>query len=182
MVMRVEVIKAFINQQEIAELNAWAETGVKNKWLDVAISRGQVCKNRLTTRFYGQRFLYPKVAHEIHDRIRARFGFESAPLVDGHGRDGIVVSYTMHGGDVFAHKDPRSLPELAVLRCNLVSQLPEEGGKLFVGDEQVGIGAGDLHCYLASEYEHYVTEVKGKTPRILWMFGACVPVNKWELK
>lgn len=37
-----------------------------------------------------------------------------------------------------------------------------------------------VHCYLASDFEHYVTEVQGETNRILWMFGAAVPKEDWE--
>jgi hypothetical protein len=61
-----------------------------------------------------------------------------------------------------------------------MSQAADDGAELFVGGEKVDIKVGDLHCYLASDYEHYVTEVKGNTSRVLWMFGAYVPKEDWE--
>ena len=53
-------------------------------------------------------------------------------------------------------------------------------GQVYVENNKIDIEVGELHCYLASDYEHYVTEVKGETPRILWMFGAYVPKEDWE--
>jgi hypothetical protein len=47
----------------------------------------------------------------------------------------------------------------------------DAGGELYIGGKKIDIGVGDLHCYLPSVVEHYVTEVKGQTSRIMWMFG-----------
>ncbi len=56
-----------------------------------------------------------------------------------------------------------------------MTQSPDDGGILYVDGNQIDINVGDLHCYYPSEHPHFVTEVKGKTPRILWMFGAHRP-------
>jgi hypothetical protein len=61
-----------------------------------------------------------------------------------------------------------------------MTQAADNGAELFVDGSKIDIKTGDLHCYLASDFEHYVTEVKGNTPRILWMFGAYVPTEHWE--
>lgn len=178
--MRLEITQSFLQPKEIQALNAWVDEAIANKWMGVGLSLKDDCANRLTTRFYGERFVYPQLALGIRDRIKEHLGFSNAPWVTNHGRDGIVVSYTKRGGDVHPHKDPKSYSDLATLRCNVLTQASEEGGELVLDGKKVSPDVGDLHCYLASEYEHYVTEVKGDTPRILWMFGVCVPKKEWE--
>lgn len=177
---RVEVIKGFLNAEECAVLNAWSEQGVKNKWLDLGRDReNHKYTSRLTTRMYGDRFETPEIVFSIIERIRDLLGLPDAPVIEGHGRDGFVVSYTYPGGDIYPHIDPPP-QTLSALRCNIVSQAPDDGGELWVADQRVVVGAGDLHCYLVTENTHYVTEVKGQTPRILWMFGFCVSPVDWE--
>jgi hypothetical protein len=56
----------------------------------------------------------------------------------------------------------------------------DAGGVLYLEGQPVDIEVGELHCYLASDFSHQVTEVKGETPRVLWMFGAYVPSQDWE--
>lgn len=177
---RVEVIKEFLSADECAQLNTWTLTGVKEKWLDFGFDeRNKKYESRLTTRVYGDRFETPAVAHNIFARIRDFLNLQNASVIDGHGKDGIVVSYILPGGVVHPHRDPR-IPVLNGLRCNIITQMPDDGGKLWVDDRRIDVGMGDLHCYLVTEHTHYVTEVKGNTPRILWMFGFCIPANDWE--
>jgi hypothetical protein len=178
--MRLEITRNFISIEECKILNAWVDEGVDRGWLANGITAGGVGTNkRFTTRFYGHRFEYPQEIMGIAEKIKIFVGVSSYPIIKGHGRNGIVVSYTLPQGDVYKHQDPKFLG-LSALRCNIMTQAADEGGKLFVDNNKVDIGVGDLHCYLASDYEHYVTEVKGNTPRILWMFGAYVPKNSWE--
>lgn len=178
--MRIEIVSNFATQEEISVLNEWAKLGVKNKWLDVGISKRSVCVNRLTSRFYGDRYKYPQIVCNLSTRVRKFVGVDLYPLILGHGNDGIVVSYTMNGGDVYKHKDPKSVEGLATLRCNILTQKADAGGVLYVDGQQVDIEVGDLHCYLVSEHEHWATKVEGNTPRIMWMFGAHVPAENWN--
>lgn len=178
--MRLDIYPNFASQEEIDALNAWAELGVKNKWLDAGISQGtDVYTKRLTSRFYGNRFEYPQVVLDLSRRVREFVGVSSFPFVAGHGRDGVVVSYTYPGGDVYKHKDPGGMG-MATLRCNILTQKADAGCQLYVDNTPVNIGVGDLHCYLASEHEHWTTPVEGITPRIMWMFGANVPAEDWN--
>ena len=165
--------RGFLSAQECAAMNAWVEDGVRHKWLDCGISRnsGWAYKDRLTTRGYGNRFEYPEIVYSIFDRITKLLGVNHLPKsVIGGGRDGVVVSYTLPGGDVYLHKDPKE-GQFEVLRCNVMTQSADAGAELYIGGEKIDIGVGDLHCYLPSDVEHYVTEAKGNTPRIMWMFG-----------
>lgn len=179
--MRLDIHPNFATQDEIDALNEWAELGVKNQWLDVGISSGNhKYTKRLTSRLYGNRYEYPQIVRDLSERIRKFVGIDSYPLIVEHGRDGVVVSYTMNGGDVYRHKDPKSAEGLATLRCNILTQAPESGCQLFIDNKPVNFNVGDLHCYLASEHEHWATPVEGNTPRIMWMFGAHVPAEDWN--
>ena len=178
--MRLEITSNFITPEECSLLNSWVYEGVDKKWLDKGMCTGRVTNKRLTSRMYGGRFEYPQEILNLAKRIRSFVGIDKYPIIDGHGRNGVVVSYTKPGGDVYKHQDPKSKINFSALRCNIMTQAAEEGADLFVGGKKIDIKAGDLHCYLASNFEHYVTEVKGNTPRILWMFGAYVPADDWE--
>jgi len=179
--MRIERCKNFLTLEECAALNNWVDEGVKKGWLDAGISgTNNQYKKRLTNRMYGNRFDYPQLVSDISYQIRSFCGVSTYPIIYGHGKDGTVVSCTFKGGDVYPHKDPKQ-GHLSALRCNVMTRAANAGGKLYVGGEHIDIGVGELHCYLASEFEHYVTEVQGNTPRVLWMFGAAVPTEDWEL-
>jgi hypothetical protein len=163
----------FLSGQECKALNDWVVLGVENKWLDVGMSRGSdwEYKSRLTTRKYGDRFEYPPLVHQVSNKISNLFGLQDAPKsVVGGGKDGVVVSYTLPKGDVYAHTDPME-GDLHVLRCNVMTQAADAGAELIIGGEKINLGVGDLHCYLPSDVEHYVTTAEGATPRIMWMFG-----------
>jgi len=178
--MRIERHKNFLAPEECAALNAWVDEGVEKKWLDLGMSKHHFVKTRLTSRAYGHRFEYPQIVLNISNRIRKFCGIDSYSLIEGHGKDGVVVSCTFDGGDVYAHQDPRSEGGLSALRCNVMTRAADAGAELYVGGQLVDIEVGELHCYLASEFEHKVTEVQGNTPRVLWMFGAYVPMEDWE--
>lgn len=179
--MRIEIIKNFLDASTIAELNAWAVLGVENKWLDDGISNFRPgYALRKTSRIYPNRFEYPQVVRDVSEKIRAFCGLSEYPLITGHGRDGVVVSYTLPGGDVYLHRDPGNYKGLATLRCNVMTQAADAGGILHIEGKRIDIEVGDLHCYLVSEFAHSATTVEGNTPRIMWMFGAHVPAEEWE--
>jgi len=182
--MKIERYKNFLSQEDCNILNEWVDEGVEKKWLDTGITGNRFgymsYTKRVTSRMYGNRFQYPQIALDISNRIRKFCGIDSYGLIEGHGRDGVVVSCTFPGGDVYEHQDPKSGIGLSALRCNVMTRDSDAGGKLYVGGEHIDIEVGELHCYLASDFKHYVTEVEGNTSRVLWMFGACVPKKDWE--
>jgi hypothetical protein len=179
--MRIERHKNFLSPEECSALNAWVDEGVEKKWLDVSIStEGIGYTKRVTSRLYGNRYEYPQVVLDISNRIRSFCGVNSYDLIERHGRDGVVVSCTFPGGDVYTHQDPRSYGGFATLRCNVMTRKADSGGELYLDGQRVDIETGELHCYLVSEIPHSVSTVSGKTSRVLWMFGAHVPVEDWE--
>lgn len=166
-------IRNFLNKEQCTQLNDWVNIGVKNKWLDLSINKQSswTYTGRLTTRNYAHRFNYPEIVYEVFEKITNTLKIKHLKKsVVGGGKDGVVVSYTLPGGDVYAHKDPME-NDRHVLRCNVMTQSAEDGAELFIGGEKINIEVGDLHCYLPSNIEHYVTEAKGNRPRIMWMFG-----------
>jgi hypothetical protein len=181
MTYRLERCKNFITADECAALNSWVDEGVTKKWLDSGISRGDYqYDKRVTSRLYADRFNYPELVRQLSKRIRDFCGVSGYGLIEGHGRDGVVVSCTFPGGDVYAHKDPRSALGLTTLRCNILTRAGDSGGVLHLGGDEVILEVGELHCYLVSEHVHFATEVVGNTSRVMWMFGAHVPKDDWD--
>lgn len=178
--MRIEVVKDFLSPEECTLLNQWTVLGVQSEWLSTGVAKWGLTDKRLTSRMYGKRFTTPIEILQISKRVRAFCGVSNYPLILRHGRDGIVVSYTKPGGDVYKHCDPRSEDNVPTLRCNVMTQGADAGGALHIGGQKMEIGVGDLHCYLVSEHEHWVEPVEGNTPRIMWMFGAHVPAEDWN--
>lgn len=180
--MRVEIVKNFLTAVECAQLNAWVDS-VEGS---AAFSNGVTdyvhrTDKRKTTRMSGNTYVYPQFVLDLANRVREFCGVSAYPIIGGdHGRDGIVVSHTFPGGDVYAHRDPRVNPLLAALRCNIMSRGVDAGGILYIEDQAHDIGVGDLHCYLVSEHTHRVTRVEGNLSRVMWMFGAQVPADAWN--
>jgi hypothetical protein len=178
--MQVKIYKKFLSKEDCETLNNIAKGGL-GLWIKTGITNGNnEIKNRFTSRMHMNSYEYPQVVLDISDRIRTFLNIDSFPIIDGHGKDGVVVSYTLKGGDIYAHKDPRSADGLPTYRCNILTQPNEDGCDLYVDGKKIDIEVGDLHCYMVSELEHYVTEAKGTTPRIMWMFGAHIPKTHWE--
>jgi hypothetical protein len=171
--MKVLLLKNFVSLEDCAQMNAWVNLGVENKWLDAATNQSPnwSYRGRLTTRRYGDRFDYPDIVYEVFNRITRVLGLHDLPKsVFGGGKNGVIVSCTLPGGNLYTHKDPME-GDLHVLRCNVMTQAADDGAELFIGGKKIDIGVGDLHCYLPSDVEHYVTQAGGSTPRIMWMFG-----------
>ena len=179
--MSVKIFKNFLSKEACEALNAVARQGVTEGWVNKGINRGQFgYDKRFTSRMHMENAEYPDLVREISSRVRQRVGIDKFPIISGHGRDGVVVSYTMQGGDVHVHKDPKSNEGLPTYRCNVLTQANEVGGDLYVKGEKIAIEVGDLHCYMVSELYHGVSEAKGPTPRIMWMFGAHIPKEHWH--
>jgi hypothetical protein len=174
--MRIETRKNFLTPEECAQLSALTDYGVANNLMTL----GGNTTVRYTSRLYPDLYQYPQWVLDIATRVRAFCGVTNYPVIGDQGRNGIVTNYTPPTGDVFAHVDARSSTGMAALRCNIVTRQADAGGVLYIGGQEVPLEVGELHCYLVSEYEHYVTPVEGSTTRVNWIFGAYVPAEAWE--
>jgi hypothetical protein len=178
----VLIFKNFLSDNECNKLNEWVNLGIQNKWLDKGTNRGSdwAYEKRLTTRLYAKRFDYSLDVYDIQNKISNFLNIIDLPKSTiGGGKNGIVVSCTYDGGDVYEHIDPKK-GNLEVLRCNIMTRAADNGGGLYVGGNKIDIKVGDLHCYLPSTVKHYVTEVKGKTSRVLWMFGYQCSIERFN--
>jgi hypothetical protein len=174
--MRIVVIKNYLTPEECAQLTDLTDYGKANNLLTL----GGETDVRYTSRLNPDLYQYPQSVIDMSNKIRAYCGVSSYPLILDQGRNGIVTNYTPPTGDVKVHTDRGSTDGLAALRCNVVTRQADAGGVLFIGGQEVPLEAGDLHCYLVSEYAHYVTVVQGNTIRVNWIFGAYVPAEAWE--
>ena len=179
----VKIYKNFLSYEECARLNQIALKGIEEKWMGPGITSGFIeYTKRYTSRMHMKNQKYPQDVIDFSNKIRKFMKIDHYPIIDDHGSDGVVVSVTFPGGDVYRHRDPKSKNKELCYRCNVMTQAADEGGKLYVDDQPIDINVGDLHCYYASEQPHYVTEVGGDTPRILWMFGAYRPHEDFILQ
>lgn len=176
----VRIVKNFLSKEKCDSLNKAAMLGVEKGWVDKGISRKKFdYPLRYTSRIHMKDNEYPKEVLDISNKIREFCGIDQYPIIEGHGKNGAVVSVTFNGGDTYEHNDPRSECGLyATYRCNVLTQKPNFGGVLFVNGKEIQLEEGDLHCYFASEVKHYVTTTTGDIPRILWMFGAHIPLSE----
>lgn len=177
--MMVQVYKNFLSKEECHKLNVIALEGIKQGWVNKGIQKSDFnYELRYTSRMHMQNAEYPEYVKVISKKIRTFLNIDEYPLIVDNGKDGVVVSVTFKNGAVYEHKDARSKEGLGTFRCNVMTQKNEEGADLFVDGKKIEIDVGDLHCYWVSEIPHYVTEAKGETPRIMWMFGAHIPLSE----
>lgn len=175
--------KNFIDEDVCNKLNIWVDRGVRNNWLDKGISEGSgwAYDKRLTTRAYADRFEYPEIAYEVQDKITKFLNITKfKKSVNGGGKDGIVVSSTLPGGDVYDHIDPMEQQGLHVLRCNILTRKSDFGAQLYIEDDYIDIEVGELHCYLPSSIRHRVTQAEGTKSRIMWMFGYQMSIQQFS--
>ena len=177
--MNVKVYKNFLSNDECQMLSNIALANTNN-WFGFGLSHNAFIDTRLTTRLYMENKTYTQEVLDVSKKVREFVGVDKFPLIYDHGSDGVVVSITYQNGDVPIHKDPKSADELPAYRCNILTQTNEDGAELYVDDKKIDIKTGDLHCYMASELSHFVTTAKGKTPRIMYMFGAYIPKEYWS--
>lgn len=188
---KIKIFPKFIDEVTCQKLSEAATSGIADGWMgkgykindDGTINRQYDL--RLTSRMYAHNIKYPDIVYDVANKVRAYLSIDQYPIIAGHGNGGAVVSITYHGGDVHKHRDPRVQidgVEHAAYRCNILTQKPTSGGILHLEDRPIDLNVGDLHCYLASETDHFVSEVHGDIPRILWMFGAAVPIEEIALR
>ena len=188
----VNVVRNYLPIAKCDELNEWIHDAIDTKKIDHGITTSgdyrdhhrEVAPLRYTSRMYADRFEYPQLVRDIHAQIENEFNLSKwhEPM-HTHGRDGVVVSATLPGGDVYLHLDPVNDFGKEVLRCNILTS-ETEGGLIWVNDETYTLKKGDMMQYLVSRHEHKVEPVVGNEGdlRIMWMFGWNVDGDEWEAR
>jgi hypothetical protein len=182
----VIVIRNFASAEEIQILKDWQVKaveegqfvdGITGDWDKKTFS---TTKKRLTNRM-SKNINYPDLVQTLQDRIRQTFPILfNARLIEGHGKNGVVVSITYNDGDVYKHKDPSVGEGLVGLRCNILTSKAQSGGTVHVEDKTYDIDEGDMMCYLVTELYHSVEVCHGDNPRTLFMFGFVVDKDSWN--
>jgi len=182
----VIVIRNFASAEEVQILKDWQVKaveegqfvdGITGDWDKKTFS---TTKKRLTNRM-SKNINYPDLVQTLQDRISQTFPILSnAPLIEGHGKNGVVVSVTYNDGDVYKHKDPSVGEGVSGLRCNILASKAESGGAIHVEDKTYNLNEGDMMCYLVTELYHSVEVCHGDNPRTLFMFGFVVDKNSWN--
>jgi hypothetical protein len=184
------IIKNFLTPDECTVLNSWVDDNITSDLIGSAyFPKTKKFNNpkRYTTRMTGHRFKkYSLEVYKIFDYIQSELKlnkYQRATL-GSEGIDGVVVSCVLDGGDVHSHKDTMYAVGNHTLRCNIMTRKPEAGGLLYIEGTEIELEQGDLHCYLVTKHEHWVSEVSGNVSRVLWMFGIYVPIdfNIYKLK
>lgn len=171
----MRMLPSFLSKEECDDLNALAM-----KYMESGILKIGGYPGRVTTRFIKQNkdFDFPEFVYDISKKIRVAAGIECFPFEHERGKNGINVAVTKIGGFINWHTDPRGEDGSATYRCNVITQKSTFGGQVVFKDKILPLEEGDVHCYAVSEVPHLVTESEGPTPRILWMFGAQIPLDK----
>ncbi len=170
--IKPQIVKNFISDQEIQELNDWTNNNYKKSFFS-NVSMG-IINTRLSTRFSkDDAFDYPEVSYQIKKRILEYLKTHHSIIkIDQPGyKDGIVNGIGFNGGDIFSHKDPIWFPGSYTLHCNIITQKSLKGGVTYIDDVPYETNPSDLLMYPVSELEHRVDVIKGSVPRILWCFG-----------
>lgn len=183
---QVLLVPNFITAEEVQVLKDWANQavvdgqfvdGITGDWDKKEFDR---TKKRLTNRM-SQNINYPELVKTLQNRIRQTVPLTAeAPVIEGHGKEGVVVSVTYNDGDVYKHKDPSVGEGIAGLRCNILASQAESGGIVHVEDKTYNLNEGDMMCYLVTELYHSVEVCHGDNPRTLFMFGFVVDQKNWN--
>jgi hypothetical protein len=182
---QVLLVPNFITAEEVQVLKDWANQavadgqfvdGITGDWDKKEFS---TTKKRLTNRM-SPNISYPELVKTLQDRIRQTIPLTAnAPVIYGHGKDGVVVSVTYNDGDVYKHKDPSVGEGVVGLRCNILASKAESGGTVHVEDKTYDLNEGDMMCYLVTELYHSVDVCHGNNPRTLFMFGFVINKDAW---
>lgn len=167
--------KFSISSADATELLSWILDGRNSKLFFDAKMRGK----RATTRSnrVGS-FVFPDTAVRLRGEIAKCLGFPESPTPEFN--QGMVASYAFPGDTCFAHIDPRWHDGFWTVHCNVILSAPESGGDLLVNGVRYEMPEGKLICYPVSESEHETLEVLGNKPRVMWVFGYCVPPEIYE--
>jgi hypothetical protein len=163
--MKPIVLKNFIDEYTIEQLNNWTLSNYTKEFFKDA-NMG-IPGTRLTTR-YSRNFEFPDIAYKIKEKIISNLGIKFFEPVY---KDGIINGIGFEGGSIYEHIDPVWHPDTYTLHCNIISQKSMNGGIPYIDGIPYETDPTDLLIYPVSISNHYVDEIKGSTPRILWVFG-----------
>lgn len=176
------VVRNFLFDDEKNILNKWTLDNCHRSFFEDAGMDPDNPGTRFTTRFPNDSVApdidYPSVAFIVQKRIVEYFHLEGYKNPPSYSH-GIVNGIGYENGRISNHIDPTYYPNTKTVHFNIITQQADEGGHTIIGDvEYKDVNTTDLLVYQVSEIHHEVTRTRGKTPRILWVFGFCLDDKK----
>lgn len=183
--MFVKVIKNFLSDEEVFNLNEWALSNYCGPFFippkDMDSGYAKYRPTRFTTRGFGLTnapLEYPNVSYQIRKRIRDFFNIEDN-LYPPPYFDGIVCGVGLRGGYIDIHMDPTFYDGTETLHCIFKTQKPDSGGNTIIeGLEYDKISEKDMLVCVVSKQHHGASRIIGNTPRVLWYYGFCLGEKK----
>lgn len=171
-------VKKYISQEMCQKLTSWAIKAVNGDQFNYGSTKENKVRTkfRLSNRLKFDQIEYPEEVYIIQQLILNDFpALKKLQKMEAWGKDGIVVSITYDQGDVFPHIDPPVFNGYDGIRFNILSSKQDAGGILNIEEKKYNPNPGDLMAYKVTKFTHFVERCYGKSPRIMFMFGWCVP-------
>lgn len=173
--MKPFYVREFANSDQCNVLARWIAEHFHRPFFRDANMHGK----RLTTRYSRDGFQFPKESYDLQASISssvAEFDVRPAPF-----KDGMVASYAYPGDTCYRHVDPVWHEGTITVHCNMVVSSPDSGGDVVIAGDVYEMPKGDLICYPVSHLPHEVRLVQGFNPRLMWVWGFCLPESaSWD--
>lgn len=183
----VKVVKNFITDNEIDELNQWTLSHYNEPYFMDPGMNNDESQTRFTTRHSNFRckeyqdymVQYPKEVFHIQNRLFKYLNlFKDNIIPFPSFTNGVVTTIAFPPGSCCKHTDPIYFENTYTLHCNFVTQNPESGGITILEGKKYSFEYKDMIMYVSSHVEHEVTECIGDIPRILWVYGFFASLNE----
>lgn len=171
-------VKNYISNKICEKLTSWAIEASNNGQFNYGSTKENNVRTkfRLSNRLKFDQIEYPEEVYAVQQFILNDFpSLRSLKKMDSWGKDGIVVSITYDQGDVFPHVDPPVFDGYDGIRFNILSSKQDVGGILNIEEKKYNPNPGDLMAYKVTKFTHFVERCYGNSPRIMFMFGWCIP-------
>lgn len=177
------IVKNFLNSKEVEDLNNWTTSNYPSPFFEDAFMG--IAGTQYTTRYWGKYgedqslMVYPDIAYDIQNRIIDHFQFKDIKYPPF--KDGISNYIYFENASIMTHVDGRWHRGYYTVHCNVITQKSEVGGLTKIKQDSWldwDVEPGDMLCYPVTELRHYVTKCMGNTPRIMWSWAYCMPLEK----
>jgi hypothetical protein len=172
--MLVKMIRQFATAQDIAQLQ---------RWISELFVAGALRANPSGP----GRFFVPlgavespkrikRLTRELRKELKVTGGCLDLTDLDVVNRTKATPSFVgmqIQGGAVHPHTD-KNTGEYQQLRCTLLVNKPESGGRVLLATQEYELDEGDVYCFLSNNTVHGTTPVGGNKPRMTCSLGFLV--------
>lgn len=175
----IKIVKNFLSNNEIKIMSDWTLHHYKEPYFMDPKMNDDKIQTRFTTRhahcrskeYKNYKINYPDEVYKVQNRLIEYLKIDEKNIIPFPAfTDGIITTICFPPGSCVRHKDPIYQNEYT-LHCNFCTQKPEKGGITIINEKEYHFENKDMIMYVTSHLDHEVTEIYGKIPRILWVFG-----------